>query len=143
MPSLRDRGPDITILARALLERIGAEMGFPGIVLTGDAERLLAAYSWPGNIRELRNVLERAVLLGDRQAVRVEDVTDVLAPRGPARPAAGGAVSLEEAERAHIEAVLREAGGDVRQAAQVLGLSRSALYQKLKKHGLKTSRTAS
>ena len=144
MPSLRDRGPDITILARALLERIGAEMGFPGIVLSGDAERVLAAYSWPGNIRELRNVLERAVLLGDRQAVRVEDVTDVLAPRGPARPAAsGGGVSLEDAERAHIEAVLREEGGDVRQAAKVLGLSRSALYQKLKKHGLKTSRTAS
>ena len=57
-----------------------------------------------------------AGLLGDRQAVRVEDVTDVLGPRGPARPAAGGGVSLEEAERAHIEAVLREKGGDVRQA---------------------------
>jgi DNA-binding NtrC family response regulator len=143
MPSLRDRGPDLAILARALLERISTEMGFPGIKLAADAEKTLSGYSWPGNIRELRNVLERAVLLGDRKAVRADDVIDVLAPRGPSRLSAGGGVTLKEAERAHIEAVLREEGGDVRRAAATLGLSRSALYQKIKKHDIELSRAAS
>ena len=92
---------------------------------------------------DMRNVLERAVLLGDRKAVRADDVIDVLAPRGPSRLSAGGGVTLKEAERAHIEAVLREEGGDVRRAAATLGLSRSALYQKIKKHDIELSRAAS
>jgi DNA-binding NtrC family response regulator len=140
VPPLRERENDITILARALLERISAEMGFPGVRLAGDAEKVLAAYAWPGNIRELRNVLERAVLLGDRVVVGVEDLTDVLSPRAPGRRATAR-LSLEQAERAHLEATLREEGGDVRRAAEVLGLSRSALYQKLKKHRIGPSKT--
>jgi transcriptional regulator of acetoin/glycerol metabolism len=117
-------------------------MGFPGVGLSGDAEKALAAYGWPGNIRELRNVLERAVLLGDRETVKAEDVGDVLSPRSPGfRPTAR--LSLEQAERGHIEAVLTSEDGDVRRAAAILGLSRSALYQKLKKHGIAPSKASS
>jgi DNA-binding NtrC family response regulator len=142
VPSLRERGHDIVILARDLLQRISAEMGFPGVRLTAEVERALLAYSWPGNIRELRNVLERAVLLGDRNAVTVDDVADVLGPRRLTRPSAV-ARSLEEAERDHVEAVLQNEGGDVRRAAGVLKLSRSALYHKLRKHGIRVPRAAS
>jgi len=139
VPPLRERGGDVTILARALLARIASELGCPGVGLTSDAERILSAYHWPGNVRELRNVLERAVLLGDRESVKAEDLSEVLQTpgTGPAEPG----LSLREAERRHIARVIREEGGDVRRAASTLGLSRSALYQKMKKHGLNSQRT--
>jgi transcriptional regulator of acetoin/glycerol metabolism len=111
-------------------------MGFPGVRLVPDAESALERYSWPGNIRELRNVLERAVLLGDRVAVRAADLTEVLTRRRSRREEPG--MTLEQAERAHIIAVLGQQKGDVRRAATVLGLSRSALYQKISKHGIPT-----
>jgi DNA-binding NtrC family response regulator len=141
VPPLRERGEDVVLLARSLLERLGASLGFPGIRLSPSAERTLAAYYWPGNIRELRNVLERAVLLGDRIQIDAEDLADVLAPPGAARSWA--ATTLEEAEREHIRRVLRELGGEVRAAAAVLGLSRSALYRKLQKLGLPADGPAS
>lgn len=137
VPPLRDRASDVTLLARTLLDRISTEMGFPGVTLAPDAEQTLERHTWPGNIRELRNVLERAVLLGDRATVRAADLVEVLAPpRTSAARRTQSGVNLEQAERAHIIAVLRRQKGDVRRAAAVLGLSRSALYQKLKKHGI-------
>jgi DNA-binding NtrC family response regulator len=141
VPPLRERGADVIVLARSLLERLGAGLGFPGVRLSPSAERTLAAYYWPGNIRELRNVLERAVLLGDRIQVDAEDLADVLAPPGGSR--SWTAATLEEAEREHIRRVLQELGGEVRAAAAVLGLSRSALYRKLQKHGLPVDGSAS
>jgi DNA-binding NtrC family response regulator len=140
VPPLRERGADVILLARSLLERLGAGLGFPGIRLSPSAERTLSAYYWPGNIRELRNVLERAVLLGDRMQVDADDLADVLAPPGGARSRT--ASTLDEAEREHIRRVLQELGGEVRAAAAVLGLSRSALYRKLQKHGLPTDGSA-
>jgi DNA-binding NtrC family response regulator len=86
-------------------------------------------------VRQLRNVLERAVLLSDHPLLGAEDVGDALAV-GPAAPAVSPPGTLVEAERLHIEAVLRAERGVVPRAAEVLGLSRSALYEKLKKHGL-------
>ena len=142
VPPLRERGNDITILARVLLERISADMGFPGVELAGDAEKALAAYPWPGNIRELRNVLERAVLLGNRETVRTEDVADVLSLRPAERPSPAR-LSLDQAERAHVEAVLTSEDGDVRRAAAVLGLARSTLYKKIKRHAIALSKGGS
>jgi DNA-binding NtrC family response regulator len=136
VPPLKDRAGDVTLLARALLERISAEMGFAGVTLAPDAEPALERHAWPGNIRELRNVLERAVLLGDRIAVKAADLLEVLAPRTSATRRTQSGVNLEQAERAHILVVLRRQKGDVRRAAAVLGLSRSALYEKLKKHAI-------
>ncbi len=134
VPPLRERGGDVTLLARALLGRISRDLGFPGVTLSGEAEKALARHAWPGNVRELRNVLERAVLLGNRAEVLASDVTDVLSPG--AAPRAAAHLSLEQAERAHIEAILGDEGGDVRRAAATLGLSRSALYEKIKKHAI-------
>ena len=142
MPPLRERGADVVLLARRLVERIAAEMGRPGVRLSAGAEQILQEHSWPGNVRQLRNVLERAVLLSDRPTLEPSDFDDARAPAAPA-VAPGGRVTLEEAERRHIEAVLREERGAVASAAEVLGLSRSALYERIKKHGIVTRRADS
>ena len=110
--------------------------------LAEDAERALEAYHWPGNVRELRNVLERAALLTGGSELGTDDIGELIGPREPQRGAGRHAgeeasrLSLRSAEKLHIEAVLREQEGDVRRAATVLGVSRSALYQRIKKHGI-------
>jgi DNA-binding NtrC family response regulator len=135
VPPLRERGDDVILLARRLVQSISAEMGRPGVTLAGETERALASHPWPGNVRQLRNVLERAVLLSDHLVLRADDVGDALAA-GPSAAASTHGLSLVEAERLHIEGVLRAERGAVPRAAEVLGLSRSALYEKLKKHGI-------
>ena len=141
VPALRDRGKDVILLARTLLQRIAGDVGFLAVRLSPEAEKVLVAHVWPGNIRELRNCLERAVLLGNRSTVQVEDLA--ISPSAP--PASPGVSparrTLEEVERVHIATVLKDEGGDVKKAATVLGLSRSALYEKLKKHGLAATRS--
>jgi len=143
VPPLRERGSDVVLLARRLVERIAAEMGRPGVRLSGAAEQELLTRSWPGNVRQLRNVLERALLLSDHSTLDPADMTDA----GAATPPSAGAgptsrLTLAEAERRHIEAVLREERGAVASAAEVLGLSRSALYERIKKHGIVTAKGA-
>jgi len=76
------------------------------------------------------------VLLADHSVLRDVDLGDGLAAPGAPAPAAGARMTLAEAERRHIEAMLREEGGAVPRAAEVLGLSRSALYERIKKHGI-------
>lgn len=133
VPALRERREDIPVLARFLLDELEGEMGGRRLEVTPEAERALVAYSWPGNIRELRNVLERAVLLGDGEALTPRDLRfDTLG--GGERE--GGPRTLEENERIFIERVLAEEGGRVEAAAQRLGIVRSALYKKIKKHGI-------
>ncbi len=139
VPPLRERGHDVVLLARRLVERIGAEMGRPRVTLSDGAERALKAHPWPGNIRQLRNVLERAVLLSDHPVLSDADLGGGLPASGPAS-ATGPLGTLAEAERLHIEAVLREEHGAVPRAAERLGLSRSALYERIKKHGIVLAR---
>jgi DNA-binding NtrC family response regulator len=138
VPPLRERGEDVLLLARILLDRIAQEVGRPGLTLSPEAERAVAAHPWPGNVRQLRNSMERAALLAPGHTLGADDVL----PPGPPAAAAGGAplVSLREMERRHIEAVLRASEGVVPRAAEVLGLSRSALYDRMRKHGLAARR---
>jgi DNA-binding NtrC family response regulator len=135
VPPLRERGQDVVLLGRSLAGRIGAELGRPALRLAANAEKALAAYSWPGNVRQLRNVLEHAALLSGREVLEAEDLGEGLAAPAPRGGGGGdGRITLAEAERRHIEAVLRLEDWAVPRAAQVLGLSRSALYEKIKKH---------
>jgi transcriptional regulator of acetoin/glycerol metabolism len=99
----------------------------------------LQAYSWPGNIRELRNVIERAVLLSDQKRITLSDLhfdghTQVGAPFLDSR------LTLLELEKQHIERVLQEERGRVEKAAKRLGIPRSSLYQKIKKHQITPSK---
>jgi DNA-binding NtrC family response regulator len=143
VPPLRDRGADVILLARELSQRIAQEIGRPAPAFSGEAERALLGYAWPGNVRELRNTLERVLIYAHGAQVRGEDVLAAL-PHAAARPAPSDAsLSLLESERRHIGQVLQSRDGDVQEAARVLGLSRSALYQKLKKHQIPTRSRAS
>jgi DNA-binding NtrC family response regulator len=143
MPPLRERGKDVVLLARRLMETTSAELGRAGVRLSPSAEESLAARAWPGNVRELRNVLERAILLSDDTTLEAAHL-GASEPRlaAPAEAEASTGLTLAEAERRHIEAVLREAQGVVPRAAEVLGLSRSALYERIKKHGIVVRRSA-
>ena len=134
VPPLRARAADIPHIARQLLDGIGAELGHRGLSLAADAERALQSYAWPGNLRELRNVLERAVLLSsaaviDRGALRFEAAA-------AAPPALDTSLTLAEVERQHIQQVLIEESGNVARAAARLDIPKSTLYQRLKRHRL-------
>jgi transcriptional regulator with PAS, ATPase and Fis domain len=133
VPSLRERGADICILARSLLQTVAAHLGRGARTLAPDAEQALQMYHWPGNIRELRNVLERAVLLSERQvlcrqALRFDEVLRTEAVAYDAD------LSLRELEQRHIQRVLAKEQGHVESAAKRLGIPRSTLYQKIKQY---------
>jgi DNA-binding NtrC family response regulator len=135
LPPLRERVEDIPLLAGHLLRVRGEELGRRGLELSPDAEAALCAYSWPGNIRELRNVLERAAVLSIRSTLRAADLHFDNQP-GP-QPDTGPVPTLKELERRHIEQVLKMHGGHVAEAAISLGVPRSTLYQRMKQHGLR------
>ena len=137
VPSLRERPEDIPDLARTLLRKTAAEMGRGELLLNDDALLALQSYSWPGNIRELRNVLERASLYSDSNQLRRQDLR--FEPVSDAHTAANdeGGGSLEDAERRHIERALATANGRMEAAARALKISKSALYAKVKRLGLR------
>jgi DNA-binding NtrC family response regulator len=135
MPPLRERIEDILPLATLLLERLAQDLGRPAARLSPAAEKALESYPWPGNIREMRNVLERALLLTDGTVLNVRDLRfDRLSEPG----SLDTRFTLRELEAAYIERVLREEGGRVAEAALRLGIPRSSLYQKMKLYGLKS-----
>jgi DNA-binding NtrC family response regulator len=138
MPALRDRREDILPLAHTLLARSATDLNRGGVKLGADAERALQGYAWPGNIRELRNVIERAALLCDAGTISRRDLRFEPAPAAGSVDDESG-LTLQEVERRHIERVLREEGGRVEPAAQRLGVPRSTLYQKIKNLGIDVS----
>ena len=148
IPPLRERLDDLIPLARQLVVDIAIDLGAGDVSLTPESERALAGYSWPGNIRELRNVLERAILLRDGSKLTPRNLRFANSVDSSALIEHGNAVpdttsSLAENERRHIERVLRASGGSVVAAAKVLGLSRSSLYERLKKHAIDPSTASS
>ena len=136
VPPLRERGRDVILLARRFLERIATDLGRAGVRLSESAEQALLSHAWPGNVRELRNVLEHAALLSPRTTLVAEDFVEVLrSPRAPGA-APGVSMTLDEAERRHVEQVLRQEGWVVQRAAEVLGLSRTSLYERIRRYGI-------
>ncbi len=134
VPPLRERGHDVVLLAHRLVDRIGADLGRPGVRLSPAAEGAIQAHTWPGNVRELRNVLEHGVLLAPRETLEAEDLREGLA--GAPRGSRVLPRTLDEAERHHIEQMLSAHSWAVPRTAQSLGISRSSLYEKMKKHGI-------
>jgi DNA-binding NtrC family response regulator len=136
VPSLRERGDDLSVLASHLLKQLQSDMAQRPRTLSPGAVEALRAYPWPGNVRELRNVLERAVLLGENPVINVRDL-QLPTVRHAAQTTAGA--TLDAVELQHIERALSEEHGHVERAARRLGIARSSLYVKIKKHGLCTS----
>lgn len=138
-PPLRERVEDIPTVAQYLLEKVAADLGRGEIRLEPESIRALQSYSWPGNIRELRNVIERAVLLSEKRTISIKDL-QFDGNSGSRNPYLDTNLTLSELERQHIERVLQEEQGRVEKAALRLGIPRSSLYQKLKKYQQDSSR---
>jgi DNA-binding NtrC family response regulator/tetratricopeptide (TPR) repeat protein len=152
LPPLRDRRQDILTLADHFLARTCREYGLVPKALTADARRALLVYRWPGNVREVANVMERAALLVDGDLVTVDDL-ELATPRKRSvsppedrettRGGAPAGVSLgqtvEEIERRHIVEALRETRWNVSRAANRLGVTRDILRYRVQKYGLQAS----
>lgn len=132
-PPLRHRVEDIPPLVDTILETLSDAVG--EIEVAPDAMRALQSYPWPGNIRELHNMIERAVLLSGSRTLTAKDLrldtdSEALTADLP------GIKTLEEMERQYIEEVLTAEGGRVESAARTLGIPRSSLYHKIKQYGI-------
>jgi len=147
LPALREVRQDVGVLAQRFLEQAAESFAKPAPRLDAESIRRLEAYDWPGNARELRNVIERAMIFSTGPSLNVEPFlasapvrpTDVrvATPNGD-----GGSrtvplgLTLDEAERRYIEATLQETRGNVNEAAERLGITRKVLWARRKKHGL-------
>jgi two-component system response regulator HydG len=162
LPALRQRRDDIPKLALHFLERYAKRLGRPVLEISKRALALLVGYDWPGNIRELENVIERGVMLAKGTELRPEHLmlpgrgalegsgahAALGAPQEPSRPASEGAavdeasgdlLSLAEVERRHVLAVLKACSGNQKKASTILQISKSTLWRKLKEYGVEAS----
>src|SRR5262249_2932242 len=133
VPPLRERKEDLLLLARRFLAFFGRAAKRPPPVLTSPAEAALIGYGWPGNIRELRNAMERAVILVAGDQVGVEALPDRIAQLTRSAPYVGGEFSLEQIEHEHILRVLARSA-TVDDAAKILGIDTSTLWRKRKRY---------
>jgi len=137
IPPLRERREDIPLLARYFIRHSKAT-GKRDIEISPEAMDLLIAYSWPGNIRELQNVIERALILSDDKYIRPKDLPPNLKSAAKLTPTDDSAelVSLEEMERRYILTVLEKCKGHRARAAEILKISEATLYRRLREYNL-------
>jgi DNA-binding NtrC family response regulator len=142
LPPLRERPDDIPLLAGRFLRSLAHVYGRPGLALGNDAAQWLRSQPWPGNVRQLRQSVERAVLVSARDELRADDfLASVAMERQDAttdRLPSVGSVTLDEMERAMIEKALTHHRRNLTKVAESLGLSRAALYRRLEKYGIAT-----
>jgi DNA-binding NtrC family response regulator len=160
LPPLRERREDIPYLTAAFVREFAEQFGKALIGVSPAGERVLFSARWDGNVRELKNVLERACILAPGELVTERELADSLSqtvaeavPPPPPAPEASdlptapdaeapGRASLLAVEREHIARTLKQTGGNKAAAARILGLSRRAFYRRLERHGLGTSPSA-
>jgi len=131
VPPLRGRVIQIMGAAEAFREAVCRQLGRPSLGFTAEARRLLENYSWPGNLRELRNVVERAAILSDGSALRPDDFPSLTVQVPAALLQIGGAISLHALETAHIQMVIANTP-TLEEAARILEIDKSTLYRKRK-----------
>jgi two-component system response regulator HydG len=140
VPALRERGTDVLLYAQQFVERFAQSSGKSLVDLSQQAAERLLCYDWPGNLSELRNCVERAASLTERDQIDVEDLPDrvrnyrqshvrVTAGAEPFEP-----TTLEEVERKHVLRVLENTGGNKTLAAQILGVDRRTLHRKCERY---------
>ena len=139
LPALRERRGDIPLLANYYVDLYNREFRKKVHGISADALRLLEGYRWPGNIRELRNAIERAMLLIDRDRIEADDFATLSRATAPAQfrlPPEG--VSLDDVERQLLMQALERAGGNQTHAGQLLGINRDQVRYRVEKFGLHT-----
>jgi two-component system response regulator HydG len=138
VPPLRERREDIPLLAARFVHRFARETNRDVDSVSDDALKILMEYDWPGNIRELENVVERAVVTSKKRIIPA-DAFAYLGARDGTAPPASGARSLEQVEIEHIRRVLDAEEWNVSRAAKILELDRTTLHKKIRKYNLKSS----
>ena len=133
MPELKDRGADIFLFADLFIKHANKELNRNVEGLDSKAKERIAAYNWPGNLRELNNVMKRATLLASGRYIGVTELEQSMAHIQPQAPTT---LHDEETELQRIEAALKAAGGNKSKAAQLLAVDRKTLYNKMKKYGI-------
>jgi DNA-binding NtrC family response regulator len=149
VPPLRERGDDILLLAHTFADELVCRYRLAPKTFTPEAERMLRTYHWPGNVRELRNTLDRALLFADGTSIEAAGLglprngrasaaptVDTSRPGGLAIEIPDGGIRFDDVERAMIVGALRKAGGNQREAARLLGLTRDTLRYRMEKFGI-------
>jgi transcriptional regulator with PAS, ATPase and Fis domain len=132
LPRLVDRREDIQLLERFMVEKYSKQYGKKINGITRRAQTCLSAYSWPGNIRELENVLSLAIMMAEENVIDLSDLPkSLLANDTEPAPQDGKLLTFEELQRRHLQRVLEHVEGDKTRAAEILGISRSTLYNLL------------
>jgi DNA-binding NtrC family response regulator len=140
LPPLRERKEDIPLLCSYFLEKSNKKFGKQILGISRRAKKILLNYPWPGNVRELENTIERAVMLCQEKFIDIKDLPDSLKNYGEdyisesLYPFLN--LTLEELEKRHILAILKRTNNNKQKTAKLLGLSRQALYRKLKKYNI-------
>ncbi|MGZ3567686.1 MAG: sigma-54-dependent transcriptional regulator [Thermodesulfobacteriota bacterium] len=132
IPPLRERTTDIPLIARHFLEKYARSMSKDVTDISPEAMKMLVQYNWPGNIRELRNTIERAlVVVGEKGQIEPDDLNLLFLSK--ANPPGD---SLEEIEKAHVQRILEQSDWNISRSAETLKIDRVTLYNKIKKYGL-------
>jgi two-component system response regulator HydG len=136
IPPLRERKEDIPQLVANFIQRYNDSLDRDIEGLTSEAMDLVFSYHWPGNVRQLENVVERSMVLCKGSEVAPQDLPPELQSEDPHQSGLNSAADLGRMERDHVKAVLEQCAWNKHRAAKVMGISRSTLYSKIKKHGL-------
>lgn len=134
MPSLRDRKEDLEILIDSTMDRIKSQTNKPYLTIDSQAVDLLKKYEWPGNIRELENVLERAANICEDLVIKCSDLPNHLTAESV--KAAPDITYIEQTEKTLIMDTLRETHGNIKQTAEKLGIARNTVYRKMKRYNI-------
>ncbi|MCK6459690.1 MAG: sigma-54 dependent transcriptional regulator [Planctomycetes bacterium] len=138
IPPLRERLEDIPLLAGQFLESIAAELGKEVRGISDGALRVLMHYDWPGNVRELRNAVERAIVICRSHEILADDFNFLRQEQEErARASLLPNVTLREMEKRMVQAALQRTDGNIKAAADELGIDRSTLYEKIKRYGIR------
>ena len=139
LPPLRERGEDIVLLAEYFLKIYSGKYSVGDVVLSASAKQKLLKHTWPGNVRELQHCIERAIVLGDKKELAAEDIRledSVVASRTSSGSIKVDSLNLQTLEREAIKRAISLSNGNLTQAAELLGITRFALYRKIDKLGV-------
>ncbi len=136
VPPLRERKEDIPQLIQNFIDRYNEQFGKNVLRFSSQAMDLMFSYHWPGNVRELENVVERSMVLAKDEVITAENLSADLKLQCESDGGVRSQGNLDRIERDHVKAILERCGWNKYQAARMMGISRSTLYSKIRKHGL-------